>query len=98
MVLKDPRLRLLHQTTALMPTETRMTTADPPLPQRISPPSAGSTARGCRLVHEYLDGGGDVEGLFVDILMPAMILTGEEWEADRISVATSITSARSPAT
>ena len=29
----------------------------------------------------------DVEGLYVDVLMPAMVHTGREWEADRISVA-----------
>ncbi len=65
-----------------------MTTADPPLPQRyFAALRRFDRQAACQLVHEYLDGGGDVEGLFVDILMPAMILTGEEWEADRISVA-----------
>ena len=28
-----------------------------------------------------------MEGLYVDVLMPAMVHTGREWEADRISVA-----------
>jgi methanogenic corrinoid protein MtbC1 len=39
------------------------------------------------LVEEYLSGAGDVEGLYADILMPALIHAGSEWEADRISVA-----------
>ncbi len=40
-----------------------------------------------RVVENYLAQGGDVEGLYDEILTPALILTGQEWEADRISVA-----------
>jgi methanogenic corrinoid protein MtbC1 len=39
------------------------------------------------LVEQYLSGAGDVEGLYADILMPALVHAGSEWEADRISVA-----------
>jgi methanogenic corrinoid protein MtbC1 len=38
------------------------------------------------LVRAYLDGLGDVEGLYPDVLMPAMVHAGEEWAADRIGV------------
>ncbi len=39
------------------------------------------------LVQGYLSERGDVEGLYLDVLMPAMVHTGREWERDRISVA-----------
>jgi len=39
------------------------------------------------LVRGYLAERDDVEGLYVDVLMPALIHTGREWERDRISVA-----------
>ncbi len=65
-----------------------MTTAAFPLPQHYFEALRRFDRRGAaRLVQDYLDGGGHIEGLFVDVLMPAMILTGEEWEAARISVA-----------
>ncbi len=40
-----------------------------------------------QVVDGYLNGGADVEGLYIDVLMPALIHTGQEWEQDRISVA-----------
>lgn len=65
-----------------------MSTVDFTLPQRYFDTLRRFDRQGaCRLVQEFLNDGGDVEGLFVDVLMPAMILTGEEWAADRISVA-----------
>lgn len=39
------------------------------------------------VVRGYLDAGGDLEGLYADVLMPALVHAGEEWQADRISVA-----------
>ncbi len=39
------------------------------------------------LVEHYLSEVGDVERLYSDVFMPAMVHTGEEWEHDRISVA-----------
>jgi methanogenic corrinoid protein MtbC1 len=40
------------------------------------------------LVEEFLrERGGDVEALYKEVLMPAMVHAGVEWEADRISVA-----------
>lgn len=39
------------------------------------------------LVQRHLDGGGSVEDLYVDVLMPALVHTGEEWEGGRISIA-----------
>src|SRR3954469_7367898 len=39
------------------------------------------------VVHRYLAEGGDGEGVDVDVLTPALIRTGHEWERGRISVA-----------
>lgn len=39
------------------------------------------------LVEHYLSEVGDVERLYSDVFMPAMVHTGDEWEQDRISVA-----------
>ena len=39
------------------------------------------------LVQGYLADREDVEGLYLEILMPAMVHAGHEWERDRISVA-----------
>jgi methanogenic corrinoid protein MtbC1 len=39
------------------------------------------------VVDRFLEHGGDVAGVYADILMPALIHTGREWEHDRISVA-----------
>jgi methanogenic corrinoid protein MtbC1 len=38
------------------------------------------------VVRGFLNGGGDVESLYTDVLMPALVHAGEEWAADRISV------------
>lgn len=39
------------------------------------------------LADEFIARTGDVEGLYVDVLVPAMVHAGREWELDRISVA-----------
>ncbi|CAN5810555.1 hypothetical protein BH23PLA1_BH23PLA1_01590 [soil metagenome] len=39
------------------------------------------------VVEDFLAQGGEIEGLYTEILIPALMLAGEDWEADRISVA-----------